>query len=137
MACIVLLPCVWDLAVSEECCKSMTSRILARIHGSGLTPNAGKRGWRLQVVWEEDRTSPSFLTATRALEPGCMLYLGSYFSMSFQLSSARSAFLAASSLLNEHLALPHIVSEIHMLQGFVAGIAFIGSSQKPLMRTFC
>ena len=65
-----------------------------------------------------------------------MLYLGSYFSMSFQLSSARSAFLAASSLLSEHLALPHIVSGDHMLQGYVPGISSIGLCQKPLMRTF-
>ena len=106
-----------------------------RLHGSVLNPQADKG-----IMQVNGSTSPSFLTVTRAFEPGCMLYLGSYFSMSFQPSSGRSAFFAASSLLSEHLALPHIVSRtplnIHVLQGCVLSTVSIGMYQKPAMRTF-
>ena len=65
--------------------------------------------------------SPSF-TTTRAFDPGWMLYFGSNLSMSFHFSSGTSAFFAASSLHNEHLALAHIALQICLRLEFMRSL---------------
>ena len=47
-----------------------------------------------------------------------MLYLGSNLSTSFQFSAGTSAFLAASSLHREHLALAHMISDGDLMYEF-------------------